>query len=96
MGNKLSKLDAHSQTKNHLTCMAKWTAHKKSEITGSVVAQLSSHHSKLVESNRQYILALIDITLLLSRRGIGFRGHIETDDSLNQGNYRILIIIFNS
>lgn len=85
MGNKLSKLFAHSETKHHLTCMAKWTAHKKTEITGSVLTQISSQHSKLVASNRNYMKILIDISLFLSRQGIGFRGHDETAHSLNQG-----------
>ncbi|XP_050530995.1 zinc finger MYM-type protein 1-like [Daktulosphaira vitifoliae] len=79
---------AHSNSVQHLTCLAKWTAHKKSKITGSIVTQLSSQHSKLVEMNRQYMRALIDIVLLLSRQGIAFRGHNETSSSLNQGNFK--------
>lgn len=85
MGNKLSKLFAHSGTKHHLTCMTKWTSHKKTEFTGSVMTQISSQHSKLVAMNRNYMKTLIDISLLLSRQGISFRGHNETANSLNQG-----------
>jgi len=65
--------------------MAKWTAQKKTEITGSVLTQISSQHSKLVAMNRSYMKTLIDISLLLSRQGISFRGHDETAYSLNQG-----------
>jgi len=60
--------------------------HKKTEITGSVLTQISSQHSKLVAMNRSYNKTLIDILpLLLSRQGISFRGHDETANSLNQG-----------
>lgn len=65
--------------------MAKWTAQKKTEVTGSVLTQISSQHSKLVAMNRSYMKTLIDISLLLSRQGISFRGHDETANSLNQG-----------
>lgn len=65
--------------------MAKWTAQKKTEITGSVLTQISSQHSKLVAMNRSYMKTLIDISLLLSRQGISFRGHDEIANSLNQG-----------
>lgn len=65
--------------------MAKWTAQKKTEITGSVLTQISSQHCKLVAMNRSYMKTLIDISMLLSRQGISFRGHDETANSLNQG-----------
>jgi len=39
----------------------------------------------MVESNRKYMKILVDIVLFISCQGIGFRGHDETKDSLNQG-----------
>ena len=65
--------------------MAKWKAHKSSNVIGSVHTQLSSQHQLLVEGNRKYMSTLIDIVLLLANQGLAFRGHDESKDSLNQG-----------
>lgn len=44
-----------------------------------------SRHTLAIENNRKYMKILVDIVLFVSCRGIGFRGHGETKDSLNQG-----------
>jgi len=38
----------------------------------------------MVESNRKYMKMLVNIVLFVSWQGIGFQGHDETNDSLNQ------------
>ncbi|KAL4125788.1 hypothetical protein QTP88_010028 [Uroleucon formosanum] len=81
---KLNKLDAHAKSNLHLTCMVKWSAYQKTKETGSVYSQISSQHSLMVKNNRMYMKMLVDIVLFLSCQGIGFRGHDETKDSLNQ------------
>ncbi|KAL4154146.1 hypothetical protein QTP88_001979 [Uroleucon formosanum] len=87
---KLNKLDAHAKSNLHLTCMVKWSAYQKTKETGSVYSQISSQHSLMVKNNRMYMKMLVDIVLFLSCQGIGFRGHDETKDSLNQGNFKEL------
>ncbi|KAL4135611.1 hypothetical protein QTP88_007209 [Uroleucon formosanum] len=87
---KLNKLDAHAKSNLHLTCMVKWSAYQKTKETGSVYSQISSQHSLMVKNNRMYMKMLVDIVLFLSCQGIGFRGHDETKDSLNQGNFKDL------
>ncbi|XP_050064259.1 zinc finger MYM-type protein 1-like [Aphis gossypii] len=82
--NKACKLEAHSFTQFHLTCMAKWKAHQNTQITGSVHAQLSTQHKLLVESNRKYMSTLIDKAFLLASQGLALRGHDESSNSLNQ------------
>ncbi|KAL4083617.1 hypothetical protein QTP88_028933 [Uroleucon formosanum] len=87
---KLNKLDAHAKSNSHLTCMVKWSAYQKTKETGSVYSQISSQHSLMVKNNRMYMKMLVDIVLFLSCQGIGFRGHDETKDSLNQENFKEL------
>ncbi|KAF0710791.1 zinc finger MYM-type protein 1-like, partial [Aphis craccivora] len=72
----------------HLTCVAKWLGHKNTETIGSVHTQLSTQHKLEVEANKSYIKTLIDITLYLSCQGLPFRGHDESTDSLNEGNFK--------
>lgn len=85
VGKKQSKLDAHSSSKSHITCVAQWLGHQSSKTVGTVHTQLESQHKKLIEENQTYIKTLIDITLYLSCQGLPFRGHVETVDSNNQG-----------
>ncbi|KAL4097919.1 hypothetical protein QTP88_022611 [Uroleucon formosanum] len=87
---KLNKLDAHAKSNLHLTCMVKWSAYQKTKETDSVYSQISSQHSLMVENIRMYMKMLVDIVLFLSCQGIGSRGHDETKDSLNQGNFKEL------
>ena len=37
---------------------------------------------------RNHINILLELTSLLGRQGIGFRGHDESDKSANRGNFR--------
>ncbi|CAI6358861.1 unnamed protein product [Macrosiphum euphorbiae] len=83
-----SKLELHEATIHHITCMEKWMAHKETEKTGTVLTQISSQHKLLIESNRMYIRTLSEVTLFLCRQGLAFRGHDESIDSLNQGNFK--------
>lgn len=68
-----------------MTCTAKWNAYKNTELTGNVHSQLSSQHKLQVKNNKKYLSMLIDIALLLSSQGLAFRGHNESNTSINQG-----------
>ncbi|KAE9540987.1 hypothetical protein AGLY_004232 [Aphis glycines] len=83
-----SKLEVHSSSPYHLTCMAKWSAHKKSKITSSVHTLLTIANREDTIKNRNYIKCITDIILYLSRQGIAFRGHLEDKNSLNKGNFK--------
>jgi len=85
-------LEVHSSSPYHLTCMAKWSAHKKSKITGSVHTLLTIANREDIVKNRNYIKCIIDIILYLSRQGIAFRGHLEDKNSLNQGIIKCYIL----
>lgn len=50
---------------------------------------MSNDHKIFVETNKNYIIGLIDVILVLARQGIAFRGHREDDNSLNQGTHLI-------
>ncbi|KAL4131439.1 hypothetical protein QTP88_008752 [Uroleucon formosanum] len=89
---KLNKLDAHAKSNLHLICMVKWSAYQKTKETGSVYSQISSQHSLMVKNNRMYMKMLVDIVLFLSCQGIGFKGHDETKDSLNQDVVKEIIV----
>ncbi len=45
-------------------------------------------HNETVKQNRAFLNRLVDVTSLLVRRELSFRGHDETSESSNKGNYR--------
>ncbi|XP_060878254.1 uncharacterized protein LOC132950725 [Metopolophium dirhodum] len=83
-----SKLELYSSCQYHLTCMTKWHAHIQSKTTGSVHTLVTNAHRDKILENRDYMLTLIDIILFLAHQGVAFRGHIENETSLNQGNLK--------
>ncbi|XP_060851596.1 zinc finger MYM-type protein 1-like [Rhopalosiphum padi] len=79
---------SHEKSKCHLKCMASWSGYLSAKSIGSVVTQVSAQNKKEIIENRNYLKKIIDIVLYLTRQGISFRGHDETKDSLNQGNFK--------
>ncbi|XP_048029629.1 zinc finger MYM-type protein 1 [Megalobrama amblycephala] len=45
-------------------------------------------HNEIVKQNRAFLNRLIDVTSLLGRQELSFRGHDESSESSNKGNYR--------
>lgn len=98
---KHTKLELHSISECHLNSIAKWSAFKSTQKTGSIQNQINSGHKQQVLENRDYIKQLIGIALYLSKQGISFRGHREDIQSLNRGTYininnLIIIVVFTS
>ena len=58
------------------------------EKTGVTVAdQLGSARAELVQKNRNYIKTIAEVLLLCARQDIALRGHRESVDSANRGNF---------
>lgn len=68
--------------------MSKWSAYDATKTSHNVHTQLLSNHELLVESNKKYIKTLIDITIFLASQGLAYRGHNESQTSLNQGIFK--------
>lgn len=52
-----------------------------------MIDQLSQEHRKQIEDNRDYIKTLAEVLLLTAMQNIAQRGHRETMDSDNKGNF---------
>jgi hypothetical protein len=68
---------------------------EKRQILASVADALQEHanvnkilYNENVRKNRLLATYLIDVTLLLGKQELAFRGHDETEISVNQGNLR--------
>lgn len=86
---KLSeKLKKHNSSIHHITNNNKWNEYLKSKEKGNILTQVSNAHRDLTNKNRAYIKTLAEVCLLLARQGLAFRGHDESETSLNRGNFK--------
>jgi hypothetical protein len=86
---KISKLKAHTATKEHMLNISRMSDCKNSVAARCVSSQISIVHQKFVENNRNYLKKLTNIALFLARQGIAFHGHKEDPNSPNQGTHLI-------
>lgn len=98
--NNLHKvIKRHSSCKNHLECVFKWKTFGKSQrIDHALDSQLKIDHQKhneLVKKNRDILKRFIDVVCFLGIHELGFRGHSETSDSVNKGNYKDLVLLIS-
>ena len=64
-----------------------WEQFRGTSLTGSVDEQLGNNRSEMVKMNRHYIRTVAEI-LLCSQQDISWRGHDESNKSLNKGNLK--------
>jgi len=88
------KLDKHALSRTHLDYVTRWNEDKSSKTNGSVVSQLSNAHRAAVAKNWQYAEKLTELLLFLTRQGLALRGHDESQESNNRGNFLELCELF--
>jgi len=70
-----------------MEAVAKVSGLKTGHSVGDVASKINSHHKTTVTKNRNYLKCIIDSLLYCARQGISIRGHDETDESKNKGNF---------
>lgn len=91
----LDKIERHENTDIHKLAAFRYN----SFISGRSIKIEMSKSAKLaeqsrlrkIEKNKKSLSTLFDVTLFLSRQNLAFRGHDESENSLNQGNFRELV-----
>lgn len=79
---------AHARSEAHVNAMLAWKSFETLEKNkSSMMDQLSQEHRKQIEENRDYIKTLAEVLLLTATQNIAQRGHNETMDSDNKGNF---------
>lgn len=90
--NYYRKLKQHNDTSIHQNCMERW---KLRQITdknkNSIACQTNSHHSIQVKQNRENLKIVIQVLIFLAKQGLPLRGHDESENSKNKGNFLELI-----
>lgn len=96
LGNILRK--RHQQTKEHVAASVTFKQFTFTQTENRIEFCLSKAHKESIEkhnnkvkSNRYVVQKLIDITCFLALQELPFRGHNESENSVNRGNYRELL-----
>lgn len=79
------KSNEHVNSCARLSCLGR--VRVKHAINDGVRIQVSKHN-EIVKQNRALLNHLIDVTSLLGRQELAFRGHGESSESANKGHYR--------
>ena len=91
IGEKLTK---HYMTESHIFSTEKLSNFRIASNSGSILNNISSEHEKFLTENRVYLEKLVNILIYLAKQGCALRGHDETDESTNQGNFIELCKLF--
>lgn len=83
----------HNDSKEHIK---NFMGLKRIERNASTIVDALQEHAREnkilynenVRKNRQLLAYLIDVTLLLGKQELAFRGHDESSDSVNRGNFK--------
>lgn len=83
----LSMFQKHETTQSHKDGVVCWNSYKASLSQGSVIQQTETASSTEISERREYLLSVVAVTCMLGKQGIPFRGHDETAESQNKGNF---------
>lgn len=91
-------IERHSKSKDHIWSSCKIKLFSKQNIVSAFDNtrrnEIISHNNQ-VRENRSNVKRLIDATIFLASQNLAFRGHDETKDSVNRGNYRELLALLS-
>ena len=76
--------------------MIAWQQFIAAEKHQSVAEQLGISRAEQIKKNWHYIMSIIEVLLLCSKQEIAFRGHDESDISLNKGNFKEILSLVAS
>ena len=60
---------------------------RKYKTCGSILLKLSSAHDMEIKENREYFTKICEIIKYLCKQGLALRGHDESLESKNKGNF---------
>ena len=82
----------HNKCIVHKNAMVAWEDYKRNIACGTSVAnQLVVGRELQIKNNRHYLISVAQVLLLCSHQEIALRGHCESEDSDNRGNFLELL-----
>lgn len=82
----------HTKSDRHKQAMIAWRDYQRAVKNNAILANvLNKEQTKQVKENRDYIRTIGKVLLLTARQNIAQRGHDESDESDNKGNFREIL-----
>ena len=85
----------HEKAKSHMEAYKMWKTFDKDESVDVLLSRARKEaverYNEEVRKNREMLKNITEAVLYLSKQEMAFRGHDESNTSLNQGNYRELL-----
>ena len=94
---KSGTLNSHNNCTSHRQAVIAWNEYKLNVLRGTTISQrMGGVISQQIEANRHYLKTIAEILLSCSQQEIALRGHAESRNSLNRGNFlQILDLVAN-
>ncbi len=83
----LNAFHKHEGTQSHKDCIVSWNSYKASALRGNVVQQIEAASADEIRQRKEYMRRIVAVTCMLGKQGLPFRGHDETAESHNKGNF---------
>ena len=85
---KTGILTQHDKCSAHLGAMEAWSQYKlNAKHHTSIGERIEAGRSQVISNNRHYLKTIIEVILMCAKQEIGFRGHRESTDAPNRGNF---------
>ena len=87
-------IERHSKSQEHISCTCKLHILGKQNIATVIDSARQIEIQKFndsVRKNREILKRLIDICIFLCNQELAFRGHDESRESINKGNFKELV-----
>ena len=82
----------HAKSERHKCAMIAWRDYQSAVKNDATLADiLNKEHTKQVQENRAYIKTIGEVLLLTATQNIAQRGHDESEESNNKGNFREIL-----
>lgn len=80
------------KSERHKCAMIAWRDYQRAVKTDATLANvLDKEHTKQVQENRAYIKTIGEVLLLTATQNIAQRGHDESEEYINKGNFREIL-----
>lgn len=89
---KESGFKLHSKSELHINAMYAWSQYKRAtEMNTTMLNSMNVNRQKKVEENQHYVKTIANVLLLTATQNIAQRGHRESEDSKNKGNFLAIL-----
>ena len=90
-------IPCHDHCKTHMQAMVSWQEYKRNKESGTSVAnRLDAARSYSIKKNRHYLKTILEVLLVCSYQEIALRGHDESKNSSNRGNFIEILKLISS